>query len=155
MKSDAEIAEGMMGQARVEPLVVDFANPQKNVSETQVEVHDVFSGRVRINGVLATRSYSFSGMRELFDMRPSRFSTLLPHGQVDHKQVTIGWSGRGDNVDEIKAELDRQEKVLREYVGYSQHEVEGHNQQLLGQLASSVAERRRQLTKLDDLRDRI
>ena len=154
-KTDAEIVDQMLAQARVAPLAVDFDHPEKDVREARIQVGDVFGGRGMVDGVIATRRYRFTGQAELFGMRPSSWSTMLPYGRVEFDHVVIGWSGRGDDAEAIKTELDSQEKTLREYVGNSVRQIEEHNQQLQGLLAQAVANRRQQLQGLDDLKGKL
>jgi hypothetical protein len=152
-RSDAAIAAGLLPRALVAPLVVDFDNPQKRVSEVRVTVRD-FGEDVEINGVRAERSFAFTGDAGLFELRTNPFTTVFPHGIVSGGRVTIGMEGRND-ADMLKAEIDRTERLLREYVGRSRVQVDTHNRALEGLLAEAVARRRTTLAGLDDLKNRI
>jgi hypothetical protein len=151
--SDAEIVAGLSPRAIVAPLIVDFDNPQKKVSEVRVTVRD-FGEDIKINGVRAERSFAFTGDAGLFELRTNPFATVFPHGVVSGGRVTIGMEGRNDP-EMLKAEIDRTERSLREYVGWSRAQVDAHNQTLKGLLTEAVARRRKTLAGLDDLKNRI
>ena len=153
-KADVEIAQRLLPAALVEPLVVDFENPQKDVREARVQVRDFFDGMVMIDGVRAARSFAFSGDPDLFRLRTNPWSTALPYGEVRGSRVTIGMEGRNDP-DMLKQEIERQERILREYVGYSKAQVDKHNADLERLLIEAVARRRQTLIALDALREQI
>lgn len=151
--SDAEIAGRLLPAARVEPLIVDFDHPTKDAREARVQVHDTFDGPVTINGVRATRSFNFTGDAELFQLRPSPWSNS-PHGEVRGGRITIGIEGRNDP-ETLKREIDRQEQLLREYVGHSKAQIDRHNAELERLLIGAIARRRKTLTDIDALKDLI
>ncbi|ESY35299.1 hypothetical protein X747_28770 [Mesorhizobium sp. LNJC384A00] len=153
-KTDSEIAQQHLPGARVEPLQVDFENPQKDVSEARVSVHDVFDGAVTIDGVRATRSFAFTGDPALFSLKTNPYSSVLPHGLVRGNRIVIGMEGRND-VETLKREIDSQEKTLREYVGRSKAQVDAHNAKLEALLVEAIARRRKSLVDIDALKDRI
>jgi hypothetical protein len=153
-KTDAEIAQALLPGARVEKLQVDFEHPQKDVREARVQVHDVFDGRVTIDGVRATRSFAFTGDPGLFQLRTNPWSTSLPHGEVRGGRITIGMEGRND-AETLKREIDREEKTLREYVERSGAQIDAHNAQLEGLLTAAIARRRQTLAGIDALKDQI
>lgn len=153
-KTDAEIAAGMMAEARVEPLHVDFDNPKKEAREARVQVSDTFSGRVTIDGVRATRSFAFTGDAGLFNLRTNPFSSVLPYGEVQSGRVTIGLEGSNDP-ETLKREIDRQEEILRQYVGYSKAQIDAHNAALEGPLTAAIARRRAHLASIGDLASKI
>lgn len=154
VNTDAEIAQRLLPAARVEPLQVDFDNPQKDVSETRVQVRDHFSGTVVIDGVRATRSFAFTGDPGLFRLRTNPYSSVLPHGEIRNGRVVIGMEYRNDP-ETLKREIDSQERILREYVGYSKTQVDTHNHQLEALLTAAVARRRQTLAGVDALKDLI
>ncbi|UCI05680.1 hypothetical protein [Mesorhizobium sp. B1-1-8] len=153
-KTDAEITQQHLPGARVEPLQVDFENPQKDVSETRVQVHDVFDGAVMIDGVRATRSFAFTGEPALFSLKTNPYSSVLPHGLVTGGRIVIGMEGRND-AETLKREIDSQEQTLRVYVGYSKAQVDAHNAKLEALLTDAIARRRKALDAIDALKDRI
>ncbi|TCM51043.1 hypothetical protein C8J36_11050 [Rhizobium sp. PP-F2F-G48] len=153
-KIDAEIVKSMMTEARVEPLQVEFDNPNKEAREARVQVSDTFSGRVTIDGVRATRSFAFTGDAGLFNLRTNPYSSVLPYGEVQAGRVTIGMEGRNDP-ETLKREIDRQEEILRQYVGYSKAQVDAHNNTLEGLLTASIGRRRAHLANINDLASKI
>ena len=153
-KSDADLAAQLLPAALVDPLVVDFDHPQKDVSEVRVRVRDPFMGDVEIDGVRAVRSFGFTGDPGLFQLRTNPFSTVFPYGVVGGGRVTIGIEGRNEP-EALKQEIDRQEKLLRDYVGRSLAQVDKHNRSLGALLGEAVSRRRKTLAGLDDLRNKI
>jgi hypothetical protein len=61
----------------VKPLEVDFDAVEKSVKEQKIAVND-FGRRIEIDGILATRTFPFTGEGELFYMQPSSYSSSLP-----------------------------------------------------------------------------
>lgn len=150
-RSDVEIAEALLREAKIDPLVIDFDNPSRNVEEARVRVHDMFDGVVEIDGVRATKAFRFTGESDLFRFRPNRWSNS-PHGVIRNGQVVIGIEGRND-ADAIKGEIDRQESSLREHAENSSAQVAEHNAALEQQLIEAVARRRDRLGGIEKLRD--
>ncbi len=151
VRTDEEIADQQLVQALVEPLKVDFEHPTKKVAERRINLPDGFGGWDEVDGVCATRAFSFTGDSSLFRLRPNQFSSG-PRGEVRGNSVVVGAVGRNDPAS-LKQELDRQEAALREYVGNSNSQVASHNATLKSKIMEAVARRRRQLGELDKLKD--
>lgn len=151
---EEKFVSGLVHEGKVEPLAINFDAPVKNVEEAKVEVQGHGRRMVEIDGVRATRAYPFTGMADLFRMRPNPFSSMLPYGYVNGDHIVIGIEGRRD-ADAIKRELDQIEKTMRDYVGAQRQQIERHNAGLDKAIRESLARRRKRLSEIEDMKDKI
>lgn len=77
-KTDSEIAQQHLPSARVEPLQVDFENPQKDVSEARVRVHDVFDGGARSTEYARPAASHLRAIQLSFRSRPIPIRVCCP-----------------------------------------------------------------------------
>ncbi|WP_027669279.1 hypothetical protein [Rhizobium leguminosarum] len=152
MQNDDEIVAGMLADAIVGSLSVDFENPDRAVKEQRVTVRDHFSGSVTIDGVRVTKSFAFTGAPHLFSLRPSTFDSGPPHGVVGSNRIILGYEGRNDP-DAIKSAIADQEAQLKIYINWSNAEVETHDAKLPALLKAAVERRRKSLLDLSKLSD--
>ncbi|MBY3367569.1 MULTISPECIES: hypothetical protein [Rhizobium] len=151
-RSDDEIVAGMLADAIVGSLSVDFENPERSVNEQRVTVRDHFSGNVTIDGVRVTKSFAFAGDPKLFNLRPSTFDSGPPHGVVGSSRIILGYEGRNDP-EAIKSSIADQEAQLKIYLDWSKAEVDAHDAKLPGLLKAAVERRRKALLDLNKLSD--
>lgn len=148
--TDEQFAKGIAAELKVVPLDVDFDNPVKDVKSARIRVRD-FGREIETDGVRATISFPFSGIGDLFWLKPNSYSTVLPHGEVSGGRVTVGF--HGPNVPEtVKAEVERQISLLRQYLDNQRHQIEAHNQSLWQQVLPYIQQRKLALEGLDQLK---
>ncbi|MGE3993718.1 hypothetical protein [Pseudorhodoplanes sp.] len=151
--TDDEIVSYISDKMSVRPLDIDFENYAKDVQERKIRVRD-FGRNIEIDGVLASRSYPFTGDAVLFKLTPSTWTTVLPYGRVTHSTVIVGIEGRKD-LDALKRELHSLEKMLRDYTGWQKPEIEQFNAGLPGLVQQLVANRRKHQDDIANLRDQL
>ncbi|WP_113366741.1 hypothetical protein [Rhizobium mayense] len=149
---DDAIVSMMLTDGRVGSINIDFDNPERSVKEQQVRVHDHFRGEVVIEGVRVSKSFSFSGHQELFNLRPNSFDTNPPHGIVGYGHVSLVYEGRNDP-ETIKKLIADQESQLKKYAERSKIEVDAHDERLPVLLKAAVERRRKALGEISKLND--
>lgn len=137
----------------VAPLSIDFASPAKEVKPIKLTLED-YGRRVQIEGVRATKTYPYTGEQILFQLRPNRFTSVIPYGIVSRGTVTIGVEARND-ADAIKSQIEQQEKMITEYAEWQKGDIENHNAGLRAKAVAEVRARRKHLEGLDRLKDLI
>jgi hypothetical protein len=140
-------------QACIQPLTIDFANPSKDVESVRVRVRD-WGREFEIDGVRATRTFSFSGDSGLFQLRPNRWTSVIPYGVVSHGRLTIGIEDRNDPAS-LKSYLDDQQNMLRDYTMWQEENIREHNSALEPKIRGLVGARIKHLRDVQDLRDLI
>jgi hypothetical protein len=148
---DQQFAEGIAREAAFQPVKVDFESVDKNAVPVRVQVTD-FGRRVELDGLLGTYRFRFEGDPELFWLRPSRWSTGIPYGDVQGQFVTVGVQGPNDP-ERIRDDLKRHVDMFREYVGWQQAQIEEHNKQLWRHVLPLIEQRKRMLHGVTALRD--
>ncbi len=146
--SDADLAALLAQQLVVQPLVVDFDGIQKSVREARVTVND-FGRRIEIDGILATRTFPFSGDGQFFYMMPSSYSSSLPYGTIEGNKISIAASGHPDDAERMKQELDREQELLKQYLDNQETQIRAYNQELKSKLEYAIVTRRKSLGSID------
>jgi hypothetical protein len=136
--NDAWIAK-ILKQAIVEPLILSAEPINKRVVPAKIAVRQ-FGEDHLVDGVLAERTYQFTGERELFFLKPSTFNFAPPRGEVSGNTVVVGIKDTLDQ-DHIKGQLDQQRESLGQYIEWQRCEIERHNNSLGGRIKTLVAER--------------
>lgn len=145
--SDEKIVASLLIDAYVDPLRVDFDNPDRNVEDMPVEGNDVFSSKVTISGTRVTKSFFFTGLRDLFRCQLSTLPSP-PKAVVSAGTISIVYEGSG-HASSIRQEIERAEKILRDYIENSRQRVDAHNARLSTLLKRSVEKRRLSLLEFD------
>lgn len=152
-KDEEKLIAEIAVQAAIEPLSIDFDSVTKDVQSARVSVRD-FGRDIEIDGVRATRTFPFSGDGGLFQLRPNRWSSVLPYGIVSRHRITIGLEDRNDPAT-LKSYLDGQQNMLHEYVSWQHENIEEHNRSLPLKIEALVEARLKHLRGVEHLKDLI
>lgn len=152
-RQDDALVQAILGEARIEPLTVSFDQVTKDAKSAKISMRD-YGRDIEFDGVCVTRSYPFTGEPDLFELRPNTFTSVIPYGVVERHTVTIGLEDRNDPPT-LKAELDRQEQLLKEYVDWQRPTIDAHNAALKQKIERLVADRRKHLEDVENLKDLI
>ena len=155
--SDPDVDAGtlckeIVAEVRIAPLRLHFDQVQKHIVPARVTIYD-FGREIEIDGVRATRVYPFEGEQGLFQARPGIWTSVVPYGIISHSSVTIGVEGRNDR-DMLKRELDQQEKLLQDYVGWICADIQAHNDTVAPRVAQFITARRNLYSLCGSARER-
>jgi hypothetical protein len=118
------------------------APAKQHEGETQVTVHDPFSGQVRQPGYSVTMAVPFTGSGDLFRFRPSRWSTSFPSGRVQGQHVLLAYSWSVHNPPrDLKAQIAADIQKIQEWLGFAGADAEAYNREL-SPVAAAALDRR-------------
>jgi hypothetical protein len=110
--------------------------------ETQVTVHDPFSGQVRQPGYSVTMAVPFTGSGDLFRFRPSRWSTSFPEGRVEAGRLLLAYSWPVNNPpSDLKARIATDIETIKTWLVNVASDAEAYNKELPPVVAAAVDRR--------------
>lgn len=121
-------------------------------NEGTVEIHDTWryarsreDGPLRLTGTIVDLTVPFTGDAQLFGIRPSTFTTVLPVAEVRDDALVFKVSGRDLNPEQVKNDLDRQLKMVQDYLGWQRTSTEEFNATIRGYARDAIESRRKKL----------
>jgi hypothetical protein len=107
--------------------------------------HSGEDGPLRLTGTIVDLTVPFTGDAQLFGIRPSTFTTVLPIAEVRDGALVFKVSGRDLNPEQVKNDLDRQLKMVQEYLGWQRTSTEDFNTTIRGYARDAIESRRKKL----------
>lgn len=157
--SDELIFEHVRAERFVNALVLHEDAMTLKDEEIQMEMQSFLTdGLIKVPGIKVTISIPYTGDSNLWTMRPSSSSSVSPHGNVRRS------GGENDGIleivieqyasepqEKIKGELDRNLKLLREYLANQKLNIDVANTNLEPLIRKAINERREKLGKHDGI----
>jgi len=155
-KTDDEIVADIVSQLSVAPLKLMMESARSEVTEASVEVHDTFSrGAVRVNGVRATKTIPFTGMRELWRMRPNPYDMNPPRASVRSGALELGIEVRAGQDDAVTEHMKSTLASVGEYIGLQVAQIAAFNSALPPVVLRSVSARRARVDAAQALKNKF
>jgi len=162
-----DVIEYIVSQNTIEPLVIyEDRIEASEPSECKVDVSGdphraIIDPRkpLYIAGHEISIEIPFSGDHNLLRAKTSTWSTVFPTGEIRQGQEGIGKivmtfrQPHDANPSQIKANLNRNLKIIKEYAGWSKSQVDAFNQSLPGIVKRAVDFRRKKLKKQNSITD--
>ncbi len=125
-QTDEEVVAALERELRVEPLIVDFEAATKAVDEITISVRDHFGGQAVVPGLRVTKSFPFTGDKDLWNFGTGQWGSSMPRGSVEHGRLVVGMEVRAadgetaanhvlSTVDEVKRYLELQRTPLETF----------------------------------------
>lgn len=154
-RSTEELAAELVERFRVEPLDVDWDGKTVSHRDTKVDVTydprrfiDPSEGPVQLPGTSVTYHIPFQGDADLFKLRPSSMTTVLPHANVTGNEVQITVTAPIPVPPTLGSALEEEIKRLQQYVAWANADVARFNGGLEA-AARTAAQRRREKVLAD------
>lgn len=88
----------------------------------------------------------YEGEGQLFQARPSTYTSIFPRGRYDGNALTIVVNAdSGGTPESARAAIDREVKSVQDYLSWVRQNVEAHNAQLKGLVERFIERRRAQI----------
>lgn len=156
---DELIFEHIWEELFVHALVLNEDSMTMNHEEIQTEIQSFLrEGLIKVPGIKVTVSIPYTGDSNLWSMAPSSTSSVFPHGNVRRSrgdndgilEIVIEQSS-SEPQEKIKGELDRNLKLLREYIANQKLNIDMANTKLEPLIRKAISERREKLGKHDEI----
>lgn len=155
-KADEEIVAHVMREISMAPLELFLDRAQNEVSEVPVEVRDIFSGgTVRVNGLRATKSIPFRGMRDLWWMQTNPYDMNPPRGTVRGNDLELGIEVRAGEDAAVPEYVNSTIANVLECIGRQAAQIAAFNSALPPGIASAVSGRRTRLNAASALKNKF
>jgi hypothetical protein len=162
-----EVAEHIVSEMTVEPLVLYEDRAEMEQHETKIDVSGYRDrnpsddrGTIYVSSVAVTISMPFTGDKSLWKLKPSHWQTIFPRGRIESGRgqeagkLLIDLSQPADEPSErFRQRLDEQMKSVRFYVQSQRQQVDSFNAGLLQRALAAVNTRRERISKHDGLKD--
>lgn len=129
-------------------LEVDF-NKAEMLPEKEIEKEYVSMFGDRAGYRKATRIdvlVPFSGDKGLFELRPSKFTTVLPTGEIKGNDLRLRFEYFSPDPNyNLKKNYEDEVKLIRTYVDWANEDVENFNQDLKGSILGTLNRRKEEL----------
>ena len=154
VSSDQEVADHVLPDLTIDPLVLQ--EDQITMDQTETEV-DVSGDRMRIfrpdhrgpyyiRGTRVDVDIPFTGAQWIFKYRTNRYWSVFPHAEVMAGSVRVSISLPHDvEREKFRGLFEREMRLIRDYVEASYNQVTAFNQGLPQLLKQSITRRREQL----------
>jgi len=142
------ITERLLGQFRVDPIALT-----EGAISVQAQDADIDRRRVpgldwgfpddppSIRGTRVTFNVPFTGDHNLFRLKPSTWTTVVPHAVLTRSELRFIYDVQSSEVPSMRAAFDRDLGLTRQWSGWVNDEVNRFNANLEANLTSAVAQR--------------
>ena len=155
--------------AKLKPSPLKLYEDSRTMQHTEVNIdvsgypnRNVFRehGPIYVPGVRVTVSIPYSGTYDLWKLKPNRWQSIFPHGQVTQPNnegigsldIIIEQPNDEDPA-KIKEAIERELQSIRVYLGSQKQQIEQHNSSIESIVRQHVEARRERLTRHDKLSD--
>jgi hypothetical protein len=126
-----------------------------DVEEAQVDVTgDIHyghfgPGKLHVPGIRASYFVPFTGDPDMFRVKPSRYSSLIPAAAIENNELRFTFERAGQDVAATKKAFDEELGRVKEYLGWLREGIDIYNQELLPIARERIAARRARLAELE------
>lgn len=138
-----------------EPYRVDKGEVQKNISDDRRFAAYLFrdnkEGPVYKKGRRIEVHLPFSCDEELFEIRPSTFTTILPKAEISNNELVFRFDffSDVDTPEQIKKEINQETGLVKTYAGWLNNDINSFNSSIDSIIDNGLPARRKKLS-LDD-----
>lgn len=125
-----------------------------DIEEARVDVTGDFNygawgpGPHYVPGIRASYFVPFEGDPEMFRVKPTTFTTVIPAAAIQGNELRFTFERPGQPVDETKKAFELELSRVKQYLGWLRDNVNGHNAALLPLAKDRVTTRRARLAEL-------
>jgi hypothetical protein len=154
------LVEHIQAQLAVDPLQIHEDQLQMEDGETKIDVTGRFDYGAWGDGPVMTAGHRlrfylpFSGDPQLWQLRPSSYTSMPPHGDVDHSRriLIIELTNTSNTPSEwYQNEFKRVIDAIRQYVGWQHSMVTRYNDAIAPAAREAVERRKAEIEKLHGL----
>jgi hypothetical protein len=155
-KTDEEVVAQVVREISMAPLEIFLNRAQNEVSEVPVDVRDIFSGgTVRVNGLRASKSIPFQGMRDLWWMQTNPYDLNPPRGAVRGSDLELGIEVRAGEDAAVAEYVSSTIANIVECIGRQAVQIAAFNNALAPNVARAVGSRRTRLNAANALKNKF
>ena len=132
----------------VEPIALTEGAISVQAEDTDIErrrIPDLDSGfpgdSATIRGTRVTYNLPYTGEKILFRLKPSRWTSVLPRAELTQAELQFHYDVQSSQVASTKESFDRDLALTRQYVGWTNEEVQQYGAKLVAAVEQSVNQR--------------
>lgn len=165
ISSDDQLLAHFLSELEIQALEIYEDSMEMDQKETQIDVswdrriNPISNdGPVYIGGVRVTVSLPWTGESQLWNMRPSIYSSSFPYGEIrkpigdepGYLDIVIE-SPNNQGQKKIKQDLDYNLDLIRKYIQNQKSEIEIQNNQLPENIKRAIERRRKRLKEQEGI----
>jgi TIR domain-containing protein len=147
-----ELVRDLAGKYKLETPVLEDEKAHISYREVNVDVSQdpmrMIWDRSRpfyIKGTEITFTVPFKGEPNLFQVRPTTFTTNPPRGEIRGREIHLVQTRTDDNAAAAKIEYERSLQTIKQYLGWLGASISDFNSKIGSQVQGLVNQRRQQL----------
>ncbi|MFJ4623026.1 hypothetical protein [Streptomyces sp. NPDC088812] len=143
---DRDVIEELLEEFRIEAPAIDRDGITLERSEDRLIAEHQFGEHVRVTQRVVTISVPFTGLRDVFSLRPNQFNFNPPRGEVLNNELRIHWTGpTGQTPQQVRQGLDLQITDIERWLGWAAVQIRAYNGQAEQQATKEVQARKASL----------
>ena len=152
-----ELHAGLCEKYALEVPVLDLDNITVNQRETEI---DLSHNRMRrfstgsphyVKGTAIDVRVPFLGDPGMFNVKPTTWTTSLPHGRVEGNSVKFTISGTDLSPEKVKSEIDHRIREIQQWLGFQETSIGNFPNELAQITMQSLEARKKKLDADTDL----
>lgn len=151
--SENDLIEWLIDELNLEvPVILDSEIYIADSKETKVDISQDRnrwitdrSRPVYLEGHKTVIAIPFEGDANFFDIRPSTYTTVLPHADIKGKEIRLVYEQVDSNAEAVKGAYIKTLDQIKQYLGWLSQSVDQYNAQLETQVKNFVQERKSKL----------
>lgn len=164
-RDQSELVQELLDEHIVQPILLRVDEVKKSVVEVDVDVSRDSNRNIRdrsrpfsVKGFEYSCGYPYTGDSLLWRLKPSSWSSVLPYGEVvsdaggRNGVLTLKAVMAGEaKPEELTAAIERELKIVQQYVGWQLGQIEQFNTALEGKIRGAIERRASQVRSVADL----
>ena len=150
--SEQDLCGYFVERFKVNAIEIDESNIQVDYGDADIDVSKRMEyptygdpGPIYAKGTKATFYIPFTGDSELFKLRPSTQTTVLPRAEVKDDELVMVYEEPPASVARIQESFTSELKTLKKYLGWVEEDLAPFNASLSSKISESLKSRRDKL----------
>lgn len=149
--ADDVLVQAVVVKTQIAPLVVNWEEGKAGVTEIMLDTVNMFQERIRVKGLRATKTFSFSGDPDLWYLRTNPYDMNPPRGEIGGRRLTVGMEVRDHEGDQAAAHIESSVRVIKEWLQRQEAQIATYNATVPARALSLIVQRRTRLGNASDL----
>lgn len=157
--SEAHLQEHVVSRVSIDPIILHEDRAEKDAVERDIDVSGdprrdtTRDGPLYVKGIQVTVSIPYSGQTQLWGLKPSRYTTVIPRGRVVQGKTSSSGTieirveqASDDDSSRLADTYTRNVDLIRQYLEWQRTEIEQFNSRLPGIVSGLIEARKKRIS---------